>query len=721
MRRLLVTLAWLCAPLAAALPLVSADLPPPTPPPPAPAPTSPTSSPDPKLDLPPIVPVATPTQVVLQAPLTMTHERYAWRQVAGAPVAWPSEPGATIRIDLPPPGSYAWEVCGGDGRSATPPVQVRLVVLADAAAGRWAIGYPERLTLRSGDRFAVDLRGVTAMPALPDDSVVTPPGATPPTAVPNPHTAIDWSRAWSVRWTGLRQSAEESAEAAAQRLQAWTYEDPLGPRVRVFQIPAELESGAYTLTFELLLDAGQPTARMLHTGAIRLEIARPAGTGLRPGSGAVTAVHNQPVGEALAAAQIGPGAPVIALPYGERTLSLRLQEALDLDGRLCSDPDADPLTYRWWHTRAPWSDERQRAAGTASFTVLEHPALWRWQPSKEADLGLHEFVLSVSDGKHLVYSRPVKVKVEPAAAATAAQLRVQAGAQAVVEVGRETRLDVAVEQFENGAWLPRFSGLEPRWAQKTRPPGILRVDPNDPLSAFQPYFRAETPGLYELEFSVAAGENISNTIAVRVQVLAANRPPVWLFEETPTVSGGVADTLELELPARDPDGDPLQFELRRLEGPPNAVGSPQAAVTGNPDAAADGLATVRLQLPPTAPGMYVIGAAVSDGKAFSATRPVLAWVREPAAFGLFLIQGPEQARVGETADYRLVGQGAAAQFIRWRATGAATRQAGAREGVSTRLSFDQPGTVELRALVADGLGQATWVTLAVQVGAAAQP
>ncbi|MGH7142919.1 MAG: hypothetical protein ACREJ2_02155, partial [Planctomycetota bacterium] len=689
-------------------------------------------------------------------------------------------PGARVLIDVPAPGAYAWSVVAGDGRIATPPVAVRLVVLADAQAGAWAVPYPAEIQLEPGDRFAVDLRGVSPVQTPETEAAGSPPPG-PPVApattaaagsTGGAAAATNLARDWKVVWTDLASSASPSEPAstapglstpspapgahangangalpvppsassqptAPTLLSTWRQLDPaFGPRVGLFQVPTNTAPDVYTLHFRIL--AG---SRTIQDGAVRL-VVRPhpafdESGDPTEGPNAVTRVVTQPLAARLPVAQAGLGAPVIALPYGDATIRRALDEPLDLDGRLCSDPDGDPLTFHWWHTRSPAAAGK----GTDSFTVLGNPALWRWTPTRKDDIGMHEFVLSVSDGKHLVYSPPVRVIVSAEDTATTTRWRVAAPPRLVTGVGQEVHLTVHVERFDGRQWLPDFDGVEPRWAQVSRPPGVLRIDPDLPLSRFQPFFHADQPGIYRLEFSVAAADHVSNIAPVTVEVLPPNRPPSLLENGPLWAVTDAGKPISIDLTASDPDGDPVEIHWRLVDGPGRSVGQLTAAEgslefsgSGRP-----GVTTSAGRFLTRLPGVWQFYAWPTDGHATPADGlPLLIWVRpaQRAPFGPFSIEpvaaaavaagksnaalNAGAARAGDAVTFQLVGPGAHDCFVRWAVEGAPVDWESPREGAAVRLRCDPtlaaPGsTAAICARVEDGLGRAVEVALPLRV------
>jgi hypothetical protein len=264
-------------------------------------------------------------------------------------------------------------------------------------------------------------------------------------------------------------------------------------------------------------------------------------------------------------------APTASLSAGASEVALG--DEITLDGTASTDPDGDPLLFRW-SVDAPQGsavDLSGERAQTVSFT----PDI----------LGTYTVRLSVDDGEF--ESEPVAVTVE--ATGSGAPVA-DAGDDQSVEVGAEVTLD------GTGSSDPNGDALSYQWSIKQPPPGSSAA--LDDPSAAQPTFTADVAGDYIIALVVSDGELESQEDTVTISAGSGNLPPQADAGEDQTAD--VGREVVLEGGGTDPDSSELTYFWSFVSRP-----------TGS-NAAISGAVTDTARFTPDVEGTYEIELKVSD-------------------------------------------------------------------------------------------------------------
>lgn len=205
-----------------------------------------------------------------------------------------------------------------------------------------------------------------------------------------------------------------------------------------------------------------------------------------------------------------------------------------LDGSGSSDPDSDPLLYRWSMTSRP--------AGSAATLDSMTSVTPRFTADRAGDFVVQ---LTVNDG--LVDSAPDTVLISSTNTPPVAN----AGEDRTASPGEQITLDGAGSSDANGDALAFF------WSILSRP-GASNASLIDPLTP-TPSLTVDAAGLYVVQLVVNDGmvDSAPDTLVVTVEVL--NADPVTRTDtvtvpfETPTVIAVLSNDT-------DPDGDTLSIE-----------------------------------------------------------------------------------------------------------------------------------------------------------------
>ncbi len=252
---------------------------------------------------------------------------------------------------------------------------------------------------------------------------------------------------------------------------------------------------------------------------------------------------------------------------------------VNLDGSASSDPDEQPLSYRWMIISQP----------EQSSSVLNNKN--SVSPSFSPDLpGNYVIQLIVNDG--VIDSAPDTVNV------TVGQYvnirpTAHAGADQQTNVGSEVRLDGSASNDPEGA------ALTYSWDFVSVPNGASATLYGE--QTVSPSFNPSQPGSYTIQLIVNDGVLDSAADTVTVLVEEDNQKPIANagLDQTSTVEQAV----NLNGTASyDPDGDAIEYTWTFISQPSNS-----GAGLSNPKAATPSFS-------PTVEGAYVLQLIVDDGK-----------------------------------------------------------------------------------------------------------
>jgi 6-phosphogluconolactonase (cycloisomerase 2 family) len=297
--------------------------------------------------------------------------------------------------------------------------------------------------------------------------------------------------------------------------------------------------------------------------------------------------------------------------------SLVVRQTVQLDGSGSSDPDGDPLTFRWALTTRP---EGSQATLTNATLV---------NPTFVADIpGTYVAQLIVNDGT--LDSPPATVTITVVNLPPVAN----AGLAQSLVVRQTVQLD------GSGSSDPNGDPLTFQWTLTTRPVGSQATLTN--ATAVNPTFVADVPGTYVTQLIVNDGTLDSPPATVAITVV--NPPPV--ANAGPDQSLLVKQLVQLDgSSSSDPNGDPLTFQWT-LTRPPRSNATLANATTAQPTFQAD------------IPGAYTVGLIVNDGTTGSAPdtvtitatlpQPGFAYVANTISNGIssFAINAPTGDLVG---------------------------------------------------------------------------
>ena len=266
----------------------------------------------------------------------------------------------------------------------------------------------------------------------------------------------------------------------------------------------------------------------------------------------------------------------IASAGSDQTVNLGAQ--VQLDGGGSSDPDGDPLTYRWTITSRP----------AGSGAALSDPTAV--QPTFVVDMpGAYSVALVVNDGS--VDSAPDEVVVTTTNSAPIAN----AGTDQSVAVGSVVTLDGTGSQDADGDPLTYL------WTLVSVPPGSAAAL-SDP-TAVHPAFVADRSGTYTARLVVNDGH--VDSAADSVAISTFNSAPVANAGADQTAPVGTLVTLDGS-GSHDVDGNALTFHWALISVP---AGS--GAALSDPSVVAPTFTIDR-------PGAYVAQLIVNDGTVDSA-------------------------------------------------------------------------------------------------------
>ena len=266
-----------------------------------------------------------------------------------------------------------------------------------------------------------------------------------------------------------------------------------------------------------------------------------------------------------------PNRPPVANAGADQTAEVGDQ--VRLDGSGSSDPEGDPLGYRWGQIEGPSISLSNSRTDTPIFLPVQ--------------AGIYVFALRVSDGEADSDAEVVEITViEPNRAPLA-----DAGVDQTVAAGATVQLD------GSGSSDPDGDALTYQW---TAAPGAVLSSNADA----SPTFTLSDPGTYRFLLTVNDRQTDSPVDEVVVTVVSrapTNRVPVAEAGLNQSAQAGTVVHLSAE-DSNDPDGDVLTYSWKQMDGP-----SVELANRNTP------IATFT----PTESGMYRFSLTVNDGHADS--------------------------------------------------------------------------------------------------------
>ncbi len=223
---------------------------------------------------------------------------------------------------------------------------------------------------------------------------------------------------------------------------------------------------------------------------------------------------------------------------------------LALDGSSSSDPDGNPLTYKWTQNAdgGPAVDIADDTSAKAGF--------------KPTEAGTYAFTLTVSDGK-LSSTDTVSVSV-----ATNEPPDANAGPDASGLTGKTITLDGSGSSDPNGNGTLRYS-----WAQVGTTPASVTL--TGPTTA-KPTFTTKTAGNYRFRLTVTDGATEDSDDVEIAITQAPNTAPVANAGADQTMQPGVLITLDGSK-SSDADGDTLTYSWALTEGSGVTLTNPKTA------------------------------------------------------------------------------------------------------------------------------------------------
>lgn len=280
------------------------------------------------------------------------------------------------------------------------------------------------------------------------------------------------------------------------------------------------------------------------------------------------------------------------LPVAAPGLSrqVTILEPVTLDGSASSDPDGDPLTFKW-----------TMLTPEGSSATLSEPtdAITTFTPDLVGDYTL---TLVVNDGKANSAAAAVRISAKAAAQPNNPPIA-DAGNNRSVELGVSVMLDGSASTDPDG------DPLTYKWDIPTRPPSSSAMILGD--TSATPTFVPDAEGLYLVRLIVNDGKVSGTPATMTLTVTKAaptNQPPTARAGADRTVEVGTPVTLNGSMSA-DPDNDPLTYNWT-MQKPNGSSSVLQNPMTASP------------QFTPDVAGAYQLSLTVNDGKVSSAPASV---------------------------------------------------------------------------------------------------
>lgn len=279
-------------------------------------------------------------------------------------------------------------------------------------------------------------------------------------------------------------------------------------------------------------------------------------------------------------------------------LAALVGSSLTLNASASSDPEGDPLSYRWRLATVPVGSNVRTLTGEVSLEASFTPDV----------AGTYSVELFVSDG-HLE-SLPDQVAISVTENAVNLAPVANAGANRVALVGEVVTLEGSASADPEGA------NLTYAWSLTTKPAGSA-VHLSDETGA-APTFIPDLAGTYTARLVVNDGALNSepDTTVVTVTAPVINSAPIARAGTNADALAGT--TVQLDGSASsDPDGDTLTYRWSFQSKPATST------------AMLSGSATARPSFTPDAPGPYVVKLIVGDGSLSSEPSTVTVTVTRP--------------------------------------------------------------------------------------------
>jgi hypothetical protein len=241
--------------------------------------------------------------------------------------------------------------------------------------------------------------------------------------------------------------------------------------------------------------------------------------------------------------------PPAAVAGNEQTVMIG--ELVTLDGTQSTDPESDPLSYRWEQTGGALNVTLSSA--TAARPTFTAPSV--------ASATTLVFRLTVSDGKNTsVASTAVTIQApssqnRPPVASVVAPPNAQAGSQVSLD--------------GSGSTDPDGDSLTFKWTQTGGPTVALSSATAAQVQFAAPTVTADTALSFRLDINDGQGHSASANATVTIVPVSSNNPPVANAGSAQTVSAGAMVTLTGS--ATDPDGDALTYRWAQTAGPTVAL------------------------------------------------------------------------------------------------------------------------------------------------------
>jgi hypothetical protein len=241
--------------------------------------------------------------------------------------------------------------------------------------------------------------------------------------------------------------------------------------------------------------------------------------------------------------------------------TVRVNDAVQLDGSGCRDVDGDSLTFRWSFVSKP-----NGSNATLSNTKAVKPAF-------DVDIvGTYTLQLIVNDGA--VSSAPDTVTISTKNSVPVSD----AGADQVVRVNETVQLDGSSSSDADGETLTY------KWSFIYKPDGSVEKLSN--MTTAEPTFKVDVAGTYTVQLIVNDGTD--NSAPDTVTIVTENSPPVSNAGNDHTVQEGDSVTLN-GLNSTDPDDNIASYSWKQTGGT-SAILSNSKGVEATfiaPDVAAD--------------------------------------------------------------------------------------------------------------------------------------
>jgi hypothetical protein len=258
-----------------------------------------------------------------------------------------------------------------------------------------------------------------------------------------------------------------------------------------------------------------------------------------------------------------------------------------LSGAASSDPDHNPLVYRWSFSSRP--------AGSKAVLSNANSV----QPSFVPDVaGAYVLQLVVNDGK----ADSPRSTVTVTAGSTANRPPV-----ANAGTGQSVNLNVTVTLNGSGSSDPDKDPLTYAWTLTSRPANSAAALSN--ATTVNPTFRTDVAGSYVARLIVNDGKVNSAASTVTVMAAAGNLPPIANAGINQNVTTGSSVALDGSA-SRDPEGKTLTYAWTLPTRPAGSVATLTGGTTARPSFRAD------------VAGNYVAQLVVNDGSLSSAAASV---------------------------------------------------------------------------------------------------